>query len=266
MGFAGDSLNLHRYCGNDPVNHMDPSGLDYDHDGRGDSDYAFDVRYDNQDDFLGWEAASYMRDVFARNDDASQRFDAYSVAIYEQSRIDGGSEGSAGNGISVQRAHPVLIDGHLVARAQAVSSFHIGVGQPIGILTPPNSGFAEAYNPTGRGWVYGWQASGYATLGGEAGYQVVVLENGQSAFYLFAGYGAGYGKLGPGYYEGTVSNVYWPSDFSGGFISVSANAVTGAGYSFSPSNGASSSGMAYGTGGASITVQGFMLEAVWWGH
>jgi RHS repeat-associated protein len=83
IGFAGDALNLHRYCGNDPVNHMDSSGLDYDHDGRGDSDYAFDVRYDNQDDLLGWEAASYMRDVFARNDDASQRFSEYSAKLYD---------------------------------------------------------------------------------------------------------------------------------------------------------------------------------------
>jgi RHS repeat-associated protein len=95
---AGDA-NLFRYCGGDPVNGSDPFGL---HDlgdeweiaewNRRSHNYDYDVRYGMMDDFLGWEAAPYMRDVFARNDETSQRFSEYTAANYERSRHDGESE------------------------------------------------------------------------------------------------------------------------------------------------------------------------------
>jgi RHS repeat-associated protein len=103
LGFDAGDMNLFRYCGNDPINRSDPLGL---HD-LGDEwelaawnrvsdnghnhDFDYDVRYGMTDDLLGWEAASYMKDVFARNDAASQRFAEYSAALYESSR---GLEGS----------------------------------------------------------------------------------------------------------------------------------------------------------------------------
>jgi RHS repeat-associated protein len=95
-GFDAGDMNLFRYCGNDPVNRSDPSGL---HDlgddaeaaawnarARG-TEYGFDVRYGINDDLLGWEAAEYIREGMARNDAASQQFAEYSSALAERSAI-----------------------------------------------------------------------------------------------------------------------------------------------------------------------------------
>jgi RHS repeat-associated protein len=95
LGFDAGDANLFRYCRNDPVNGSDPTGLDggndhahdYDWNDRdvwGQPDYSYDVRYGMMDDFAGLEGGSYLRDVFARNDAASQAFDAYIAARYEK--------------------------------------------------------------------------------------------------------------------------------------------------------------------------------------
>ena len=56
VGFAGDALNLYRYCHNDPVDRNDPMGLDYniDHDG---NDYIFSlgIHYYPENSAVNWD-------------------------------------------------------------------------------------------------------------------------------------------------------------------------------------------------------------------
>jgi RHS repeat-associated protein len=264
-GFAAGDNNLYRYCGGDPVNRSDPSGLAPSGGSPGapikplePTTWDLGISHDPNAPFSTqgfWSTLSGLpTGTFALLADRIAR--AHGFEGYDPQ-----------TGAPIYRAEPVLLDGLQVARAEPVSIPNVEVGQPIGILDSPDSGFAEAYNLTGKGWVYGWQGTtGYSPFGAEGGYQVVILQNGQQGFFFYAGAGAGVGTPGYAYYEGVVNDVHWLSDYRGGFVSLSSNFVVGGSYSLSPDNGASTSGIVYGTPGASMNVERFWLSSVWWGR
>jgi RHS repeat-associated protein len=285
-GFNGDATNLYRYCGNNPLTRSDPSGTRVPT--RAEMGDALDIGYHGGDGTgsVGWGLTGYD---WSYNDFGmlltDQYYSMYNVSYSTALAVNGyrsiggmivsqpipkaipvgpGDESPPQGSVT---AGPTSSVGSTSSRSttdsQGVDEGQVTVGEPVGIVEGPPTRFDEAYNPTGRGWVYGWQGSYYNTFGAEAGWQYVAFANGQSAYYVYAGGGGGWGGPGVGYYEGTVSNVTWPSNYAGGFVTVQLS--PGVASSISPDNGASSSVNVYGSPGASLSASYYSLQAVWWG-
>src|SRR5205807_2017347 len=108
IGFAGDTTNLYRHCGNNPVNATDPSGLDYDHDGRGDEDTRGSSLFDDPI-FSGnneWALPSDSVKIWGITE--SQLFSiqtAARAAEYQEEKFSMGF--TSGDAPDIRRARPV---------------------------------------------------------------------------------------------------------------------------------------------------------------
>lgn len=239
MGFDAGDVNLFRYCGGDPVNGSDPFGLNG-------NDRRHDYDHNDQD---VWMPEQIVNGYSILDDEYWQLWLNHSPLSDYNDRV------------SLFRDETIRLDNNPEPPAGTVT---IGPTIEVVYQAPPGALPNEAFNPSGKGWVYGGQVSYYATLGGHYGSQTVVFANGQSAYYTYFGYGGGAGKWGVVAYEGIVKDVYWPSEYSGGFVSVGIS--PGMGYSLSPTNGAEARVFNYGLPGGAGSVESYQLQAVWWGH
>ena len=269
IGFRGDRSNLYRYCGNNPVRRRDPFGL--------------------------------QEGIVRRVEVMGNPIGLGPFGSLE--RLGGQTRGSLG-GVLFDPAFGLTGGGGLALNDSGGGRFHFNIGSgvttppptigppppppsnlpsfdpndpfeaPIGNVeigpvqyifqAPPGALPNEMFNPSGEGWVTGGQISYYATFGGEYGSQTVVFANGQSAYYTYWGGGGGFGKWGITSYQGTVANIYWPSQYAGGFVGVGFS--PGGAFSISPTTGGSSTVLSLGFPGGSISLDRFGLQTVWWGH
>ena len=84
-------------------------------------------------------------------------------------------------------------------------------------------------NDSGQGTTLGGGVGAFGGLGGEAGYELVHLDNCTCQRYVYIGAGAGFGGFGGGFQGGGVNNVFDPSDYAGGFITLSGAGGIGGG-------------------------------------
>jgi len=139
---------------------------------------------------------------------------------------------------------------------------------PLPCPSPPPEIIQGPINSTGHGRLVLDSASYYAVAGGGAGNTVLYLDNGTTAVYTTLQAGVGFGWEGSSVMYGEVDGVYYPSDFEGVTLNVSASNWVGVDISYSPQAVFTGDGtFSYAAGvspqaGASGNIQVTKLNAV----
>ncbi|MGI8891402.1 MAG: RHS repeat domain-containing protein [Chthoniobacterales bacterium] len=225
IGFAGDSANLYRYVGNNPVNASDPSGL----------------AATNKTDGSGSNDPEPPRGIYDGTQGAGiYAFNRGHLGTNLGGMLEGVMHDSYTNlgGLSYNGKPVIAISFNDVPRARAVSNVgnvssgpggaEFNVNLPYDQIQALGPAANVVTNPTGGGISMEYSVSLYDGPGGTLGLQQVTLDSGQTTTFLVLGSGGGFFS-GQGIQVGKISGAYNMDSMGGWFAtgSVSTGGLQG---------------------------------------